>query len=106
MSEPERRVVEFAYRVLPQNQRSWIRCDFKEADYSGVTLGYVDDEIVKSLRKKIQSSRHSSEGSLKERSGFTDEQKVFLVVYGAPLSWFEVDAKRGSVGERSFLSAR
>lgn len=55
---------------------------FIEPDYAKVTFGYIDNNTVKTLRGQLQCFRHSSNESLVERAGFSEEQKMFLVDFG------------------------
>ncbi len=55
---------------------------FIQPDYSSVMFDYVDDGVVKKLRRQLQCFRHSSEEMLSERAAFSAEQKVFLVDFG------------------------
>lgn len=55
---------------------------FLALDYSPIAFNYFDNEDIKTFRKQIQCFRHSSDESIAERAGFTEEQKNFLVDYG------------------------
>lgn len=55
---------------------------FLKLDYSPIAFDYFDDEKIKTYRKQIQCFRHSSDESIAERAGFTEEQKNFLVDFG------------------------
>ena len=55
---------------------------FISLDYSIMCFEYVDDAKIKEYRKQIQSFRHSSEVSLKERASYSEKQKMFFVEYG------------------------
>lgn len=55
---------------------------FVNLDYSPVCLEYISDEIITSVRKKMQCFRHSSNESILERNSYSEEQKAFLVDYG------------------------
>lgn len=56
--------------------------NFLTLDYSPISFKYLDDSVIKTFRKQIQCFRHSSDDSIAERAGFTEEQKNFLVDYG------------------------
>lgn len=51
-------------------------------DYLKFCFDFIDDEIVKKYRKKIQCFRHASNEALEERKQFSVEQKEFIIDYG------------------------
>ena len=55
---------------------------FVSVDYQSAMLGFVDEDNVKGYRKTLQCYRHTSNGAIAERAGFTDDQKEFLIDYG------------------------
>ena len=55
---------------------------FKKLDYSDLTFNYINDDIVKDFRNKVQCFRHASDEALEERQSFSNEQKKFLIDYG------------------------
>ena len=55
---------------------------FISLDYECVSLGFIKENDVKVLRKKIQCFRHSSQESLNERKEYADNQKHFLIDLG------------------------
>lgn len=55
---------------------------FITLDYDDIFLGFINENDIKSLRKKVQCFRHSTQESLKERELFTDNQKQFMAEYG------------------------
>lgn len=50
---------------------------FITVNYSTVCFDYVNEDIVKTYRHKLQCFRHSSEESIKERASYSQDQKVF-----------------------------
>ena len=58
------------------------RKEYKTLDYNKIAFNYIDDNIVKNFRKKIQCFRHASENAIRERKDFSEEQKFFLIDYG------------------------
>lgn len=50
--------------------------------YEKISLGLIRENDVKDYRKMIQCYRHSSQDSLEERKGYSEEKKRFLVEYG------------------------
>lgn len=56
---------------------------YRQPDYSSVMFDYVNDSTVKALRGQLQCFRHSSAEALSERAAFSDEQKAFLIDFGA-----------------------
>ena len=55
---------------------------YKEINYNEVAFEYINNEIVKGYRKKIQCFRHASGEAIKEREELTEAQKEFLIDYG------------------------
>lgn len=55
---------------------------FITPDYSQIAFDYINDDIIKKYRKQIQCFRHSAEDAVKERAGYSDSQKDFLIDYG------------------------
>lgn len=55
---------------------------FITLNYDYISLGFIRENDVKELRKKIQCFRHSSQESLKERKEYTENQKQFMVGLG------------------------
>lgn len=55
---------------------------FITLDYSKICFDYINEEIIKKYRKKIQCFRHSSEEALKEREEYSEVQKNFIIDYG------------------------
>lgn len=55
---------------------------FITLEYDNVCCGFIDDEIVKSYRKKMQCFRHCTDEAIMERKTYSEEQKNFLVDYG------------------------
>lgn len=55
---------------------------FITLSYDYISLGFIKENDVKELRKKIQCFRHSSQESLKERKEYTENQKQFMVELG------------------------
>jgi hypothetical protein len=55
---------------------------FITLNYENISLGFIKENNVKELRKKIQCFRHSSQESLKERKDYTENQKQFIVELG------------------------
>ena len=55
---------------------------YKEINYNEVAFEYINNEIVKGYRKKIQCFRHASGEAIKEREKLTEAQKEFLIDYG------------------------
>ena len=55
---------------------------YKEINYSEIAFEYINNEIVKGYRKKIQCFRHASGEAIKEREELTEAQKEFLIDYG------------------------
>lgn len=56
--------------------------NFITPEYENVCCGFINDEIVKSYRKKMQCFRHCSEKAIAERKAFSEGQKNFLIDYG------------------------
>lgn len=56
--------------------------NYIKLDYSKNCFDYIDDKIITRYKKKLQCFRHSSSESISERSGFSEEQKKFMVDYG------------------------
>ena len=75
-NEKLREIANLIENLLKENGR------FTQPDYSKVTLGLVNDDTVRSLRKKLQCFRHSSKESLEERGELTADQKKFLIDFG------------------------
>lgn len=48
---------------------------FLSLDYQKICFDYIDENAIKTYRKKIQCFRHSATESIKERERFTDDQK-------------------------------
>lgn len=44
--------------------------------------GIIDDNIIKTFRKKTHCFRHGLEESIRERKNYSHEQKQFLVNFG------------------------
>ena len=55
---------------------------FITLNYDYISLGFIKENDVKELRKKIQCFRHSSEESIKERGEYIENQKQFMVEFG------------------------
>ena len=55
---------------------------YKEVNYNEVAFEYINNEIVKEYRKKIQCFRHAYREAIKEREKLTKAQKEFLIDYG------------------------
>ncbi|MBY6797097.1 hypothetical protein HYH85_12625 [Clostridium botulinum] len=55
---------------------------FITLNYDYISLGFIKENDVKELRKKVQCFRHSSQESLKERKEYTENQKQFMVELG------------------------
>lgn len=55
---------------------------YVKLDYEKVCCEYINDEIVKGYRKKMQCFRHSNEKAIAERENYTEEQKNFLIDFG------------------------
>lgn len=55
---------------------------FISLNYEQITLGFIKEDDVKNLRKRIQCFRHSSQESIKERYKYTKNQKEFMVELG------------------------
>ena len=55
---------------------------FIELDYESNSAGFLTENIVKDLRKKLQSFRHSSKESIAERNAFNIQQKEFMIEFG------------------------
>ena len=55
---------------------------FITVNYSTVCFDYVNKDIVKTYRHKLQCFRHSSEESIKERASYSQDQKAFLIDFG------------------------
>lgn len=51
-------------------------------DYSKICFEYINEDMIKKYRKRIQCFRHSSSESISERDSFTNEQKTFLIDFG------------------------
>ncbi|WP_206214651.1 hypothetical protein [Adlercreutzia sp. ZJ242] len=58
---------------------------FIQPDYDEVMFDFVDEDVVKRLKSKLQCFRHSSEEALSERAAFSDEQKSFLIDFGVTI---------------------
>ena len=58
---------------------------FIQLDYSGVAFDYVDDNDVRSFRKRVQCFRHSSKESFEERKQISNQQKDFLIDFGVTI---------------------
>lgn len=56
--------------------------EYKKLDYTNIVFNYFGDDEIKGFRKQIQCFRHASEIAIKERDGFNDDQKEFLIDYG------------------------
>ena len=63
--------------LLKKNEKEYI-----VLDYSPICFEYINDEIIKKYRHKIQCFRHASSTAMAERKSFNEEQKKFLVDYG------------------------
>lgn len=50
--------------------------------YENVCCEFINDEIVKEYRNKMQCFRHCTDEALKERKSYSEEQKNFFVDYG------------------------
>lgn len=55
---------------------------FTTVDYSIECFDFINDEMVKEYRKKLQCFRHASSKSIEERGKYTEAQKRFLIDYG------------------------
>jgi hypothetical protein len=55
---------------------------FITLNYDYIFLGFIKENDIKELRKKIHCFRHSSQESLKERKEYTENQKQFMVELG------------------------
>ncbi|WP_105177093.1 hypothetical protein [Clostridium cagae] len=62
---------------LLKNGKKFIRLD-----YDKISLGFIKEDDIKNLRKKVQCFRHSSRESILERQGYTENQKQFMVEFG------------------------
>ncbi|MFA9396830.1 MAG: hypothetical protein ACERKV_00995 [Clostridiaceae bacterium] len=51
-------------------------------NYDNISLGFIKENDVIKLKKKIQCFRHSSQESIKERNEYTENQKQFMVELG------------------------
>lgn len=58
---------------------------FLTLDYSKICFEYINEDMIKKYRKRIQCFRHSSSESISERDSFTKEQKTFLIDFGFTL---------------------
>lgn len=70
---------------------------FITLDYKTNSAGFLSEEIVKDLRKKIQCFRHSSKESIIERKSFNKQQKEFMIEFGIVVCNFiykEIKAKK------------
>ena len=56
--------------------------EFISLKYEDVCCGFIDDDIVKSYRKKMQCFRHCTDEAIAERKTYSEAQKTFLVDYG------------------------
>lgn len=55
---------------------------FISLDYDTISSGFISEEDVIKLRKKVQCFRHSSKSSIDERGIYTEKQKQFMVEFG------------------------
>lgn len=55
---------------------------FISLDYDTISSGFISEEEVIKLRKKVQCFRHSSKSSIDERGIYTEKQKQFMVEFG------------------------
>jgi len=55
---------------------------FISLDYETNSAGFLNESIVKELRKKIQCFRHSSKESIIERNSLNERQKEFMIEFG------------------------
>lgn len=55
---------------------------FISLDYDTISSGFISEEDVIRLRKKVQCFRHSSKSSIDERGIYTEKQKQFMVEFG------------------------
>lgn len=55
---------------------------FISLDYDTISSGFISEEDVIRLRKKVQCFRHSSKNSIDERGIYTEKQKQFMVEFG------------------------
>lgn len=55
---------------------------FLTIDYETNSAGFLNETVVKELRKKLQCFRHSSKESIIERNSFNDQQKEFMIEFG------------------------
>lgn len=70
---------------------------FITLDYETNSAGFLSEENVKGLRKKIQCFRHSSKESIIERKSFNEQQKEFMIEFGIVVCNFiykEIKAKK------------
>lgn len=69
-----------------------------KVNFSEITLGFIDENDIRNLRKKVHCFRHSSNDSLEERKKYTKTQKLFMVEYGITIcnliySYLKIDSK-------------
>lgn len=55
---------------------------FISLDYDTISSGFISEEDVIKLRKKVQCFRHSSKSSIDERGIYIEKQKQFMVEFG------------------------
>lgn len=55
---------------------------FISLDYEQISIGFITENDIKALRKKVQCFRHSAQESIEERKKYTDKQKQFMVEFG------------------------
>lgn len=51
-------------------------------NYDSITLGLIQEDDIKKLRKKVQCFRHSTQESLNERNNYSNPQKQFIIEFG------------------------
>ncbi|KRN88704.1 hypothetical protein [Ligilactobacillus ceti] len=55
---------------------------YLKLDYSNISNDFLNTDIIKAYRKKLQCFRHSNEKTLIERNSYNNKQKEFLIKYG------------------------
>lgn len=50
--------------------------------YEDVCCEFINDDIVKRYRRKMQCFRHCTDEAIAERKTYSEAQKTFLVDYG------------------------
>ena len=80
-------IVNLIENILKENE------NFIKLEYEENSCGFLNDEIIKNFRKKLQCFRHSKNESINERKTFTKIQKEFMLDFGITICKFIYNLK-------------